>query len=45
MGRRAKELFDASNATVAYKEYPTGHQISEESLADMAAWFGESLTH
>lgn len=43
MARRAKELFAQSNATVVYKEYPMDHQISEESLADVAAWFRKSL--
>ena len=43
MARRAKELFAASHATVDYREYPMEHQISEESLADVAAWFKQSL--
>jgi phospholipase/carboxylesterase len=43
MARRAKELFAASNATVVYREYPMDHRISEESLADVAAWFKKSL--
>ncbi len=43
MARRAKELFAASNASVLYQEYPMDHQISEESLADIAAWFTGSL--
>lgn len=40
-GRRTKELYDASNARLTYNEYPIGHQISQESLDDMAHW----LTH
>ena len=43
MGRRAKELFAKSNATVDYREYPMDHQISEESLAGVAAWLKGSL--
>lgn len=38
LGRRAKELLAAEGARLTYKEYPMGHQISEESLADVAAW-------
>lgn len=41
--RRAKELFAASNAAVFYKEYPMGHEISQESLGDVAAWLKEHL--
>ncbi len=42
-GRRAKELFAHSNASVFYKEYPMGHEISQESLADVAAWLTKRL--
>jgi len=38
LGRRAKELLAAEGARLTYKEYAMGHQISEESLADLAAW-------
>jgi phospholipase/carboxylesterase len=38
MARRAKELFAASNASLAYREYPMDHQISDESLGDIARW-------
>jgi phospholipase/carboxylesterase len=34
--RRARELFDASNATVTYREYPGGHTIAEEGLEESA---------
>jgi phospholipase/carboxylesterase len=44
-GRRAKELFAASNAKVFYKEYPMGHEISQESLEDVAAWLAARLNH
>ncbi len=43
MARRAKDLFAASNASVIYKEYPMDHQISDESLADVATWLRASL--
>lgn len=38
MARRAKELFAASNAPHLYREYPMAHQITDESLRDIAAW-------
>jgi len=40
-GRRAKELLAQSNAHVTYKEYPMAHQISEESLSDLATWINQ----
>ncbi len=38
MGQQAKKLLEAANISHVYKEYPMGHQISEESLSDMAEW-------
>jgi phospholipase/carboxylesterase len=43
MGRRARELYEASPANLDYREYPMGHQISQESLDDVAAWLTRSL--
>lgn len=43
MARRAKELFAQSNATVDYREYPMDHQISDESVSDIAGWISGSL--
>jgi phospholipase/carboxylesterase len=37
-GRRAKELLSKSGADVTYREYPIGHQISDESLQDFSVW-------
>jgi phospholipase/carboxylesterase len=42
-GRRSRELLSRSSTKVTYKEYPMGHQISEESLHDIRAWFTERL--
>ena len=36
--RRAKRLFEASTARVEFREYDMGHQISEESIHDSAAF-------
>jgi len=41
--RRARDLFARSNAQVTYKEYPMGHQISEESLNDVARWLTQRI--
>ena len=37
-GKRAKELLEQAHASVMYREYDMGHQISEESLNDMMNW-------
>lgn len=38
MARRARDLFTAAGARVRYREYPMAHQISEESITDIAHW-------
>lgn len=43
MGRRARFLLEQANAQLVYKEYPMAHQISEQSLSDMAEWLSEHL--
>jgi phospholipase/carboxylesterase len=45
MARRARELFSASDATVKYREYPMDHQISDESMANVAGWLKDLLDH
>jgi phospholipase/carboxylesterase len=42
-GRRAKELFSKTNIGFTYREYPMGHQITQESLTDFAAWLKDRL--
>ncbi len=42
-GRRSSELYASSNALLTYKEYPMGHQITQESLNDMALWLTQCL--
>lgn len=42
-GRRSKELFSQTRANVLYKEYPMGHEISEESLGDLSRWLTQRL--
>jgi len=41
--RKVKALFSKSNAQFVYKEYPMGHEISGESLADVCTWLQERL--
>ncbi len=41
--RHARALFERSTATVMYREYPMGHQISDESFADVNAWLTRKL--
>lgn len=38
LGRRTKALFETSDAPWVYREYPMGHEISPESLADISEW-------
>ncbi len=42
-GRRSNDLYASSNARLSYKEYPMGHQISQESLNDVALWLTRYL--
>lgn len=37
-GRRAKEILGSAKADLTYKEYPIGHEISDESLHDLSEW-------
>jgi phospholipase/carboxylesterase len=43
LARRARELFSSSNARMTYREYPIGHQMSEESIMDAATWLKQRL--
>ena len=43
LARETKEKFSKSNADFVYKEYPMGHQISDESLADVCGWLKKKL--
>ena len=38
LARRARRLFEESTARLEYREYDMGHQISEESVRDSAAF-------
>jgi phospholipase/carboxylesterase len=42
-GREARDVLAALGARVDYREYPIGHEISEESLGDLSAWLTARL--
>ena len=42
-GRRARELLSSTKATLTYREYPMGHEVSEDSIHDIAGWLTELL--
>lgn len=41
--RRARQLLERAGARLVYREYAIGHQICEESLAEISAWLRERL--
>ena len=41
--RDTRKMFLKSNAKFIYKEYPMGHEISGESLADVVEWLQKQL--
>jgi len=43
LARKTREMFAKSNADFVYTEYPMGHEISGESLADVAGWLKKKL--
>lgn len=42
-GRAIQRQMDALPVTLDYREYPMGHQVSEESLSDIADWLRDQL--
>ncbi len=42
-GREARDVLLALGMRVEYREYPIGHEISEESLRDLAAWLSDRI--
>lgn len=38
LGREAAEILRKAGANVLYREYPMGHQVSEETLNDLSDW-------
>lgn len=44
-GRAARDLLQRLPLALTYREYAMGHQVTEESLTEIAAWLGERLDH
>ncbi|MGO8672585.1 MAG: alpha/beta hydrolase [Capsulimonadaceae bacterium] len=42
-GRQVRDYLLAKHPAAAYREYPMGHQVSSESLADVASWLKDAL--
>jgi phospholipase/carboxylesterase len=42
-GHEARDVLEALGLRVEYHEYPIGHEISERSLRDMAAWLSTRI--
>jgi len=42
-GRAARDQLSALPVALTYREYPIGHYVSEESLADVTAWLRQRL--
>ncbi len=38
LGRESSELLEKAGADVVYREYAMGHEVSEDTLRDLAAW-------
>lgn len=43
LGRKTRDLFKESNAEWIYREYPIGHEISQESLQDQSSWITQLI--
>lgn len=43
MGREAKAQLEKLPVKLDYKEYPTAHNVSDESLRDVVAWLSNKL--
>ena len=42
-GRASRELLGGLPVALDYREYPMGHEVRAQSLADITAWLGERL--
>ena len=43
MGRESREILSSLGADLTYREYPIGHWVSEDSLADLSEWLTRRL--
>ena len=44
LGRETAELLRRAGANVAYREYPMGHEVREETVRDLADWMRQFLS-
>ena len=42
-GRASRDLLSSLPVDLTYREYPMGHEVSQESLSDVAAWLQGQL--
>jgi phospholipase/carboxylesterase len=42
-GRKVRDLLQRLPVSVTYREYPAGHQVTPEMLADVAEWLTARL--
>ncbi|HEX9370208.1 MAG TPA: phospholipase, partial [Roseiflexaceae bacterium] len=42
-GRASRDLLQGLPVELTYREYPMGHEVSAQSLADVSAWLTERL--
>jgi phospholipase/carboxylesterase len=42
-GRASRDLLQGLPVDLTYREYPIAHEVSAESLADVAAWLSARL--
>jgi phospholipase/carboxylesterase len=38
MARRARQILMEAGVTLLYREYPAGHEISQQTIVDVADW-------
>jgi phospholipase/carboxylesterase len=42
-GREAREVLGGLGLAIDYREYPIGHEVSEESLRDLCEWLARQV--
>jgi phospholipase/carboxylesterase len=42
-GRAARDYLSALPVELTYREYPMGHEVSQQSLRDVTGWLTEAL--
>jgi len=43
LGREASEILIRANADVTYREYPMGHEVTEEVIRDLKQWIRKQI--